>query len=136
MKQMEATKKEYINKIKQELDQVEEKWIHINDENIMTGEDYRSQAHRMTFMLQDLNKQIDDLNMQLTAQQSEIEGLQLQLSEKTEQYENEQHFSEELRHCIAKQEEATHSVEQTVVSLNGQIGVKDGEIQTLNTYID
>jgi hypothetical protein len=44
MKQMEASKKEYIDKLKAELDIVEEKWILINNENCMVGEDYRSQT--------------------------------------------------------------------------------------------
>jgi hypothetical protein len=39
---MEASKKEYIDKLKAELDIVEEKWILINNENCMVGEDYRS----------------------------------------------------------------------------------------------
>ena len=39
---MEASKREYIEKLKTELDVVEEKWIHINNENMMQGEDYRS----------------------------------------------------------------------------------------------
>jgi len=32
---MEASKREYIEKLKRELDVVEEKWIHINNENMM-----------------------------------------------------------------------------------------------------
>lgn len=44
MKQMETTKQEYISKLKKELDVIEEKWLLINNENIMIGEDYRSTA--------------------------------------------------------------------------------------------
>lgn len=39
---MEASKREYIDKLKRELDVVEDKWSAINNENCMVGEDYRS----------------------------------------------------------------------------------------------
>lgn len=42
MRQMEASKREYIDKLKRELDVVEDKWQAINNENCMVGEDYRS----------------------------------------------------------------------------------------------
>ena len=44
MKQMEASKRDYIDKLKNELDIIEEKWLYINSENCMIGEDYRSKA--------------------------------------------------------------------------------------------
>lgn len=44
MKQMEASKRDYIDKLKNELDSIEEKWLYINNENCMIGEDYRSKA--------------------------------------------------------------------------------------------
>ena len=44
MKQMEIAKREYIEKLKKELDVVEEKWQQISMQNAMVGEDYRSQA--------------------------------------------------------------------------------------------
>lgn len=52
---MEATKKEYIDKLKRELDIIEQKWMRINDENIMVGEDYRSSALQMKYMLEEAN---------------------------------------------------------------------------------
>jgi hypothetical protein len=42
MKQMENQKREYINKLKKELDSVEEKWQMLNNHATMIGEDYRS----------------------------------------------------------------------------------------------
>lgn len=42
MRQMEASKKDYIDKLKRELDVVEDKWQAINNDNCMVGEDYRS----------------------------------------------------------------------------------------------
>ncbi len=44
MKQMENQKREYINKLKKELDSVEEKWQTLNNHATMIGEDYRSQG--------------------------------------------------------------------------------------------
>ena len=44
LKQMELTKKEYIDKLKRELDTVDVRYQHIINQNSMVGEDYRSQA--------------------------------------------------------------------------------------------
>ena len=44
MKQFEASKKEYINKLKRELETVEERFIKLVHQNQTVGEDYRSQA--------------------------------------------------------------------------------------------
>ena len=41
---MEMTKKEYINKLKKELDTIEKRYQHLLNENAMVGEDFRSQA--------------------------------------------------------------------------------------------
>jgi hypothetical protein len=41
---MELTKKEYIDKLKRELDTVEDRYQHIVNQNSMMGEDYRSQG--------------------------------------------------------------------------------------------
>lgn len=45
MKQFEKSKKEYIDKLKLELDTVEARFHKIINENNMVGEDYRSQAY-------------------------------------------------------------------------------------------
>jgi len=44
MRQMENTKKEYIDRLKKELDTIEERYLQLVNENMMVGEDYRSQA--------------------------------------------------------------------------------------------
>ena len=44
LKQMEMTKKEYIQKLKKELDSVEQRYQHLINENCMIGEDFRSRA--------------------------------------------------------------------------------------------
>lgn len=44
MKQQEQQKKEYISKLKRELDMVEQEWQYRVNQVVMTGEDYRSSA--------------------------------------------------------------------------------------------
>ena len=45
MKQFEQSKKEYVAKLKNELDTVEARFLKVINENNMVGEDYRSQAY-------------------------------------------------------------------------------------------
>jgi len=45
LKQYEQSKKEYISKLRYELDTVEERYMHVINENNMVGEDYRMRAH-------------------------------------------------------------------------------------------
>jgi chromosome segregation ATPase len=45
LKQFEISKKEYINRLKRELETVEERFVKIINQNTMVGEDYRSQAY-------------------------------------------------------------------------------------------
>lgn len=47
MKQQEQQKKEYISKLKRELDMVEQEWQYRVNQVAMTGEDYRSSALRL-----------------------------------------------------------------------------------------
>ena len=44
LKQFEASKKEYVDRLKKELDTVEERFLKVINENNMVGEDYRSLA--------------------------------------------------------------------------------------------
>jgi hypothetical protein len=46
MRQIEQTKKEYIDKLKKELDGVEDRYMKLINQNCMVGEDYRSLAYR------------------------------------------------------------------------------------------
>jgi hypothetical protein len=41
---MENTKKEYIDRLKRELDSIEGRYLQLVNDNTMVGEDYRSQA--------------------------------------------------------------------------------------------
>ena len=42
MKQFEMSKKDYINKLKRELDTIEDRFLKVINENQMCEEDYRS----------------------------------------------------------------------------------------------
>ena len=42
MRQMENTKKEYIERLKKELDSIEGRYLQIINDNSMIGEDHRS----------------------------------------------------------------------------------------------
>jgi hypothetical protein len=46
MRQIEQTKKEYIDKLKKELDGVEDRYMKLINQNCMVGEDFRSLAYR------------------------------------------------------------------------------------------
>lgn len=55
---MEASKREYIEKLKRELDSVEDKWLDITNQNCMAGEDFRSQCLEMGGHIETLNQTI------------------------------------------------------------------------------
>jgi hypothetical protein len=76
MRQMEASKREYIDKLKRELDVVEEKWMHLNNENMMQGEDYRSAALQMQNFISGLHQTIEGKNAKIERDQDEIYKLQ------------------------------------------------------------
>lgn len=44
LRQMEMTKKEYIDRLKKELDTIELRYQHLLNENCMIGEDFSSRA--------------------------------------------------------------------------------------------
>lgn len=88
MKQMEASKKEYIDKLKAELDIVEEKWILINNENCMVGEDYRSQTIQRQEKIQFLNQIVDRHEQTLIVKIAQIEELTTNLANEKKAHEN------------------------------------------------
>lgn len=62
LKQMEMTKKEYIGRLKKELDTIELRYQALLNENCMIGEDFRSQALMNRLYSEKLEQQIADLN--------------------------------------------------------------------------
>ena len=55
---MDANKAEYIEKLKKELDMVEERYKQIIAENTMITEDYRSRAHHNYLIIRNLEAEI------------------------------------------------------------------------------
>lgn len=60
---MEMTKKEYIGKLKKELDTIEKRYQHLLNENAMIGEDFRSQALANISYADTLKQQIAELKV-------------------------------------------------------------------------
>lgn len=58
---MEMTKKEYITKLKKELDTIEQRYQHLLNENCMIGEDFRSRAADNLHYARGLEQRIDGL---------------------------------------------------------------------------
>lgn len=60
LKQMELTKKEYIDKLKDELQVIEKRYLHLINSNSMLGEDYMSRAHENYHTVLKLRDEIVD----------------------------------------------------------------------------
>ena len=73
MRQLESSKKEYIDKLKRELDSIEEKWQAINNENCMVGEDYRSQAFELTDRIVYMNQVVQQRESALLSAQETVD---------------------------------------------------------------
>ena len=76
---MEMTKKEYIDKLKKELDTIEIRYQHLLNENCMIGEDFRSQARENKLYSDDLNEQIRRLKEVMKNMQLEMDDKDLQI---------------------------------------------------------
>ena len=86
---MEMTKKEYINKLKKELDTIELRYQHLLNENTMIGEDFRSRAHTNLIQCSELEQQIEELKAEIRNKEKEVEDKDiemLQLERKCESY--------------------------------------------------
>ena len=76
---MESTKKEYIDKLKRELDTIEERYQQIINENAMVGEDFRSQAAINLNKNIQLKQHIDGLDKKIVQMNLKIDDLELDL---------------------------------------------------------
>ena len=63
------TKKEYIEKLKKELDTIEVRYQHLLNENCMIGEDFRSQARENKLYSDSLLEQIRQLGEEMKVMQ-------------------------------------------------------------------
>ena len=92
---MELTKKEYIEKLKKELDLIEVRYQHLLNENSMIGEDFRSRAiENLTYArslektidglkenIKDLNGVIDNKDMEIVGWGRKVETYMMNLEE-------------------------------------------------------
>ena len=76
---MEMTKKEYIDKLKKELDTIEVRYQHLLNENCMIGEDFRSQARENKLYSDELNDEIRRLKEEMKKMQDEIDDKDLKI---------------------------------------------------------
>ena len=75
---MEMTKKEYINKLKKELDTIEQRYQHLLNENAMIGEDFRSRALANIVYAQGLEQQIEELKGEIDKKQKSVDDKDLE----------------------------------------------------------
>ena len=76
---MEMTKKEYIQRLKKELDTIELRYQHLLQENSMIGEDFRSQAAENLIHARDLEQRIEILNEEIRVLKSKLDDKELEL---------------------------------------------------------
>ena len=62
---MEMSKKEYINKLKKELDDIDKRYQHLLNENAMIGEDFRSRALNNLRRAEELQKKMDNMQIEM-----------------------------------------------------------------------
>lgn len=86
---MEVTKKEYIDKLKRELENVEERYLFTINQNCMVGEDYRSTAFKNMELIKNLTVTVKAREDELVNRDSTIIGLNIQIQELNRQLENE-----------------------------------------------
>lgn len=79
LKQMELTKKEYIDKLKKELDVIEIRYQHLLGENSMIGEDFRSQACENLYKVRSLEDRIDKLQKEIAGHKKTIEEREMDI---------------------------------------------------------
>ena len=79
LKQMELTKKEYIEKLKKELDLIEVRYQHLLNENSMIGEDFRSRAHENLMYAKSLEQEIERLKGEIKEHKVVIDDKDLEI---------------------------------------------------------
>lgn len=90
------TKKEYIGRLKKELDTIELRYQHLLQENSMIGEDFRSQAAENLIQNRDLEQRIEILNEEIKQLKANVDGKELDLVAQERVKENLMMEGEEL----------------------------------------
>ena len=94
---MEMTKKEYINKLKKELDTIELRYQHLLNENAMIGEDFRSRAMANLLLTSKLEQTIEELQMTIKQNEAVFDHKDMELVVLERVKENSQMESEEYQ---------------------------------------
>ena len=99
---MEMTKKEYINKLKKELDTIEQRYQHLLNENSMIGEDFRSRALANLVYANGLERQIEELKGEINKRQTAVDDKDVELVQMERNMETAQMQTEEyLTHYVS-----------------------------------
>jgi hypothetical protein len=88
LKQFEQSKKEYIMRLKRELETVEERFVKIINQNTMISEDYRSQAYLNFNKLVNVRMNLRDKCEELDYSASQIKEIQEQLKVQHQEHQN------------------------------------------------
>ena len=132
---MEMTKKEYIEKLKKELDTIEVRYQHLLNENCMIGEDFRSQARENRIHAEELQEQIRQLEEEIKTRQGVVDERDLQIVQWERRGENYQMNLEEYLTCydlmrgnrdqllaqVAELEQASRTKDNTIVALEEEL---------------
>lgn len=151
MKQFEASKKEYIGKLKRELDTVEERFAKHVHQSQMIGEDYRSQAvlsfrgllktemtledtkdglEAATVALQEKGAQLDDVLRCVDADQMEKEDHVCQIFYKTEEIARLKAEAEEVAEQAKELADKEKSQRSEIEANLSRIHELHGEVQS------
>lgn len=128
LKQMELTKKEYIEKLKEELEVIEKRYQHLINANAMLGEDYRSQGLEAYFVNVKLREDIVELKNQ-------IQKLHYTVQQKDRQLTNFNEITE--NHELIHEEDLTRYglLADILVLRDEEISTQASEIKRLSTII-
>ena len=132
MRQFEQAKKEYVDKLKHELETVEARFHKVINENNMVGEDYRSQAYINFQKYVSLKLQFTENLKKLTKAQTSInyykkheEGLQTRI-------ERDGMVHEDLHCQVFYKTEKIEDLRAELADKEAQDGKHAQEIQDLN----
>ena len=96
MKQLEETKREYIDKLKKELETIERRYMQIINENAMVGEDFRSRAFQNYDTSVELTKERDAQKTQIKEMQNNIDEMEVEMVIWERKLTNQEMVAEEL----------------------------------------
>lgn len=102
LKQYEIAKKEYVSKLKHELDTVEARFFKIINENNMVGEDYRSQAVHNLHKYVDLKMKYEENLEKMHAAIEKVKEYDVRFGKLATEGNRDLMFTEDLRHLIYK----------------------------------